>query len=100
MTYDSVTKIFLIDPGIPEKVLKTEKNTNVIIFRKDVWNHLASFRVVRVTWSYGKYVKKEIGIKLMEIQRMKYQPVIINAKNIFYKFECHLRWDYEFCRDK
>ena len=49
MKYDSVTKIFLIDPGILEKVLKTEKNTNVIIFRKDVWNHLVSFRVVRVT---------------------------------------------------
>lgn len=32
----------------------------------------------------------------MEMQIMKYQPVLINAKNIFYKFECHLWWDYEF----
>lgn len=37
-----------------------------------------------------KICKKERGIKLMVMQIMKYQPVLINAKSIFYKFECHL----------
>jgi len=49
MKYDSVAKIFLIDSGIPEKILKAAKSTNVIIFRKDAWNHLVIFMVVRVT---------------------------------------------------
>lgn len=82
MKYDSVTKIFLTDPGIPEKILKTEKKKSDNI-QKECVGSSRKLQGCHSDMKLWKICKKEIGIKLMEMQRKKYQPVLINAKNIF-----------------